>query len=468
MWTLIRRLRDDEHGFTLITGMLILMVITLTSITVVQLSQHNANESAYDRNRTQAINAAEAGIDDYLSAMPAATLPQTCAPLSKDLPTTPPSHYDVTIKIYSAWPPTDATLMSCPPSTQPQAALIRSAGTAVASGVAPTATRTMQAEARLQPAFGGFNMAIFSDTGINLVNHLTANGDVSNDADVYTNGNFSMNNNSTIAGSIFAQGTITITNGATINQDVWGNGAVNISGSTNVFGQVKSSTSSVTLANGVHVYGAVRAGTTITNSGTIDGAQISNSPQGAPPYLGLPHLGYDDAYWTALGYTPVPFSSCALAQAFIDNMPVGNYVVRISPECALSWANNENVTVNGNLGIVTDGSVTFQNHTTWTAVGGNHNVFFIRPWQSGLDCSSGNYNINFSNNTDFEDITVGVYTQCTANMANQNLQYGQVIGGTVNINNQMNFTYSPILFPGSEQVGFDVRISYLREIANNG
>jgi len=38
----------------------------------------------------------------------------------------------------------------------------------------------------------------------------------------------------------------------------------------------------------------------------------------------------------------------------------------------------------------------------------------------------------------------------------------------VNINNQMNFTYSPILFPGSQQVGFDVRISYLREIANNG
>jgi hypothetical protein len=326
----------------------------------------------------------------------------------------------------------------------------------------------MQAEARLAPAFGGFNMAIFSDTGINLVNHLTDNGDVSNDADIYTNGNFTLNNNTTIAGSVYAQGSITMSNGPTINQDVWANGAVNISGNANIFGRVKSSTSSVTLSTGVHVYGSVRAGTSISNSGTIDGAQISNSPEGPPPVLALPQLGYADSYWTALGYTPVPFASCALAQAFIDNMPVGNYVVRVSPACAMSWANNENVNVNGNLGIVTDGSITFQNHTTWTGVGGNHNVFFIRPYEAGLDCASGNYNINFSNNTDFEDLTVGVYTQCTANMANQNLQYGQVIAGTVNINNQMNFTYSPILFPGSEQVGFDVRISYLREIANNG
>ncbi len=72
MMRLARKLKEQEEGFALVTGVFILLILTTISITVVQLSAHNANQSAYDRNRLQAVNAAEAGIDDYLAAMPTA------------------------------------------------------------------------------------------------------------------------------------------------------------------------------------------------------------------------------------------------------------------------------------------------------------------------------------------------------------------------------------------------------------
>ncbi len=468
MMRLARKLKEQEEGFALVTGVFILLILTTISITVVQLSAHNANQSAYDRNRLQAVNAAEAGIDDYLAAMPTAIGAATCTSLDKDLPTTPSSHYHVLISIYSAWPPTDATLLSCPPSVQPKAALVISAGTAVANGAAPTSTRTMETEVRLNPFYGALNMAIFSDTGINLVNRLTDDGYASNDADIYTNGDYVMNNNSTISGSLYAQGNITITigNQATVKQDVWANGWDNISGNATILGRVRASTSSITNASPAHIYGAARAGTTITNSGTIDGTVIPNSPAGPPPKLTFPQITYNPTDWTSQGYTLQVFSTCATAQTFINALPTGNYVIRITPQCALSWGNNSTVTQKGNLAIITDGSVTFQNQINWSGSGGTYNLFFIRPYQSGLSCAGGANDINFSNNTNWSNVILGVYTQCTANIANQNGQFGQIFGGTVNINNQMTFNYSPILFPGGAQAGYSVQISYLREIVN--
>jgi len=61
---------------------------------------------------------------------------------------------------------------------------------------------------------------------------------------------------------------------------------------------------------------------------------------------------------------------------------------------------------------------------------------------------------------------VGVYTPCTANIANQNVEFGQIFAGNVNITNQMTFTFSPIFFPGEQVVGWDPSVSYIREIVN--
>src|SRR5439155_26235419 len=168
--------------------------------------------------------------------------------------------------LYSTWPPGDSsTVMSCPPAsgTKPLGALVTSTGTSVASSTI-AATRTMESLVKLAPYYGAYNNAIFSDSGLNIVNKLTDTGYQGNDADLYTNGNFVDTNNITVNGSILAQGTATISNQTTVQEDVWAGGAISMSGSSTVFGTARSSTSSISVSNPAHVYGHARAGTTIT------------------------------------------------------------------------------------------------------------------------------------------------------------------------------------------------------------
>jgi hypothetical protein len=460
-----RRLRREERGIAMVVAVMTLMVVVLVSVTVVSLSSHNAGQSASDRNRLQAIAAAEAGLDDWLASMPNTQAPAVCQPLSQNLPTDPSSHYDVTIKVYGAWPPADGSELACVDGIAPLGALVQSKGTAVTGGSHQVA-RTMEMLVRLGPSYGSLNMALFSDTGINIAQQFTDNGYSSNDADIYTNGNFFMNNNSTIHGSIFAQGTADLSNGGAVYEDVWAKGDVTIGGNTAIYGNVKSSTGTVTVNSPARVYGDVRASGSISGSGTIDGNRISNSPITAPPALTFPHYNWVPPDWQAASYTINTYTSCTDAMNFINAMPAGNYVVRITSVCPLTWANNAIVTVRGNLAIVTEGSVSFTNQVTWIASGGQFNVHFVRPWASGLNCASGSYDIRFTNNTSWNGITLGAYSPCTIDISNLQAEKGQIFAGTIVEANNQTFTYAPILFPGSKVTGYDAQVSYIREIVN--
>jgi len=337
----------------------------------------------------------------------------------------------------------------------------------------------MQSEVRFTPIYGGFNKAIFSDTGLNILNKLNVNGYQGNDGDVYTNGNFSLNNNTVISGSVYAQGHADIAQGI-VKANVWANNYVRLTNGLQVFGNATSSTSYISLDSNSTVFGNAKAGTTISG-GTVKGTTTPNSPSGTPPQQSLPQLKYDAQAWKdpdgdpatlTDDYTVVNYTSCALAKVFINSSPVGNYAVRISPTCALSWGNNSVVNLKGNLAIITDGSISTVNQTNWNSVGGPWTVFFIRPYpDSGtLDCSTGNYNISVSNNTGFNNGTkVFVYTPCTVNFGNNNANgvNGQIIGGTVNITNQMTLNYYPILVPNFNLTGYTANVSYLREIPNS-
>ncbi len=473
MWRIARRLSREEKGIAMVVAVLSMLVVVIICVAVVMLSAHNADSSATDRKRLQAVAAAEAGIDDWLASLPQEQNPSTiCTPLSTDLPTTPTSHYDVSIKLYSTWPPQDSSLITaCPPDKQPQAGLVVSTGTAIAGGVAQ-AKRTFESLVKIEPSYGGFDAAIFSENGLALVNKLVDNGSSGNDSDIYTNGDMTINNNQTIYGSIYAQGKITISAPATIQQDVWANSDVSISNNTSIFGSVKSSAGNIAVANPAHVYGDARAAGTITGSGTINGNKITNSPESAPPHLPFPHYAWVPSDWQAAGYDiSHSFSDCTSAQNYINGAPtpppgLTGIVVRITAACDLNYGNNASVNVNGNLAIVTNGSVTFQNQVNWTGLGAKKHVFFISPWTGSLNCAGGIHDITFSNNTNWTNIVVGVYTPCTANIANQNVEYGQIFAGHVNITNQMTFTFSPILFPGEQVVGWDPSVSYIREIVN--
>jgi hypothetical protein len=246
---------------------------------------------------------------------------------------------------------------------------------------------------------------------------------------------------------------------------VWAKNAVSLTSNIQVFGNATSSTSSITLSNNSTIFGNAKAATTVTG-GTVGGQTITNSPSGAPPVRPFPQIPYTPSSWTSAGYTIVNYSSCALAQAFINAVPVGNWVVRITPACALVWGGNTNLNFSGNIAIITDGSFTLQNQNNWNGIVGSPTLFVIRPYQSGLDCSSGAYDITVSNNTSFNNLKFFGYTQCNINFGNNNASgvNGQLIGGTVNITNQMVLNYVPIVVPGFNLTGFKSSFSYKREI----
>jgi cytoskeletal protein CcmA (bactofilin family) len=461
----------DESGIAMITALLVSLVVLSLSVAVVGLSLHNTNQSSEDRKRIQAIHAAEAGIDAYFLALTTASGAAMCSPTLYDgnLPSTPGASYDLTITLYSTWPPADGTQIACvdPLSATPLGAQVLSKGTAV-TGSGLAVSRTMETEVKLTALYKGLGQAIFSHTLLNFQNQLTINGNVSNDGDVYTNGNFSLANNTSISGSVYAQGGANISQGI-VKQDVWAKNSVSLTSGIAIFGNTTSSTSSITLSSNAHIYGNAKAGTSVTG-GTIDGTTTANSPSGAPPQLPFPQITYDPKPWQDAGYTIMNFATCALATAFINAMPAGNYVVRVTPACAMSWASNSVVNVQGNLAIITDGSITTINQTTWNGVGGGWTVFFLVPYRAGLNCTKPSpYDISISNNTNFNNgLKVFVYSQCNVDFGNNNAEgvNGQIIGGTVTITNQMTLNYRPIVVPGFNLTGYSEQTSYLREIVN--
>jgi cytoskeletal protein CcmA (bactofilin family) len=456
---------NREDGFAMVTAILVSMVVLALSVVVINLAVHNSSQSAFDRDRVMAINAAEAGLDNYLSQLVSNPSPPCTS--SVDVGNVPVQHYDVSIQLFTVWPPTGPGVCPLAAGQEPAGALVVSKGTTVSA--ADSVARSMETAVALSPIFGGLNQAIFSDQVLNFQNKLTVNGNVGNDGDVYTNGNFALGNNTTISGNVYAQGYADIAQGV-VKANVWARNYVAFSSGIQIMGNAQSSTSSITLSNNSHVYGNAKAGTTITG-GTIDGSKTPNSPSGPPPQIPLPQVPYVRAEWVKAGYTIMNYSSCALAKTFINSAPVGDYVVRITPACALSWGNNSTVNLKGNMAIITDGSYTLVNQNNWNGIGSKHTLFIIRPYQSGLACnpSPSPYDFSISNNTSYNNLQVFVYSQCKIDFANNNASGfdGQIIGGQVNINNQMTVNFKPITVPGFNKIGYRSDVSYLREIPNS-
>jgi hypothetical protein len=462
----------------MVTAIVVAMIVLSLGLVVVGLSVHNSETSAFDRNRVQAIHGAEGGLDLTMSTLKSTASNLPCT-LEGDLTTIPVVHYGVQVTYYSDWPP--ATKMDCvggvlplDPDAPPAGALVVGQGT-TSLGAPSAVTRQMETAVRLTPLYGGFGQAIFSDTILNLQNKFTLNGYQANDGDVFTNGNFTMGNNTVIAGSVYAQGTVSINQGV-VKQDVWGKLGVDLH-NIDILGKVISSEQGIDLET-AHVYGDAIACTTVTKSGnsSIDGTTTQGLCQGPPPQKIMPEIKFVRCDWDGScppppdegPYTVVEYSNCALAKAFINSGPVGNHVVRISSACALSWGNNSTINLNGNLAIIADGSISTSNRVNINGVGSKWTMFLMRPWPDAGSpmCSSPSTDITVSNNTSFNNLKVFVYNPCVVNFGNNNAGGvdGQIIGGTVNITNQMVMNYVPIKVPKAHLVGFNAEPSYFREV----
>jgi hypothetical protein len=479
---LIRLRLGDERGVALVVALLVSFVVLLLGTAVVSLSLHNLDASGYDRRRLLSVGAAEAGIDSYYETIertPPSNLPCTLPGTVSSGPST--ATYEASIEFYDV----NENEIACPPSgTNAVAAMITS------TGRAGTLARTMQSYVRMSPIYGGWSAAIFANTPTTIGQRMTINSASGTEGDIFVNGDLTLNNNISISGSLYvspagaATGALTLSNQASIQSTVWANGNVTMSTGATVAGDVTSSTGNISVSNPATIQGDATAAGTVGSASQISGLITPGYTQGPPLGQALPQIGWTPAEqqeWINAGYTIVPVPSCTAAKTFIatvssNPLDTGNYVVRVTSligtPCKITYDQNSPTTnVRGNLAIITDGAIEMKNKVVWQAVGGDHKLFLISAYRSGLSCSTGTYDVTTSNNTDFLNtagadlLDVFFYSPCTVSLSNQNAFRGQVFAQTVTISNQVNMTFVPTVVPGATQiVGFRQDPAYVREV----
>jgi hypothetical protein len=470
MMTMISNLRmrcADDRGIALITAMLVSMVVVFLGITSVTIAMHNSEASSLDRRRVQGVAAAEAGLNYYyshLQSVPAASF--QCS-ATQTLTASPTTQFSATVTFYDASDP--PVQLPCPPTTtNPAAALIRSVGTTVN---APQPDRTLEAYVNLIPLSGGpfGEYAIFSDGSPGLDSNIEIKGDGTTNGDLYTNNNVVMNSNSIIHGSLFSQGSVEMDSNAEVKADVVAKNALTMKSNSRVLGNGTSSLSSILMDSEAQIFGNARAGTTITTLGgsEISGSRTPNSPSPAPQYQPFPVYTFSASDWTAQGYTvPPSFSDCGLAKTFIQAIATGNWVVRITSTCALSWTSDEVVNVRGNLAIISNGSLLMDSNAKFVNVGEPHTLHLMFGIESTPpSCIQ---NITFKSNTKIEGgLTTLLYTPCTLDMSsNSFVAQGQMFAGRVDFNSNSTLTYKPVNVPGVGDGLFDEDIVYIREVVS--
>ncbi|MFL5799120.1 MAG: hypothetical protein ACJ77A_14470 [Actinomycetota bacterium] len=496
---MLARIRDDERGVAMIVAFMVLFVVLLLATEVYGNAIHNSRQSANDRKRLQSVSSAEAGLDYFYNCLEhtqasdlascAATGSVAAAPGTATFTITPTWYSDSNGQTPTSGPFTDTTL--------PQSVKVDSIGT-----VNGKVTQGMESFMALNPVFGGFGGAVVTANSVGLVNSFVINGNNITDGDIVVNceGTTTTCNatlssgNQTIKGSIYVpKGSLTISTGVHIYGSAWANGSVTINHpQVLVDKDVTSSSSSLSVSVGnVTGVGTYCTGSAPSSS-TVHGGTVSKC-QGPPPAPTFPHLGYDGAtsplapsYSTAdpdflslTNMTQIVFSgatACTLARNYIEGTGLGTFdggnavpspysgvVVRILSTCTYSSSNNARITVGKDLAIVSNGSIQFTQQSTWTGANGSRKMFLIVPWPQTA-CPTGD--ITVGNNTNINSlISVGLYTPCTAHMSNQNAFYGQVVGGSVDIGNNWNMNFRPVVFPGAHVSGFRQDVAYIRQVA---
>lgn len=472
----LNRLHRSEEGMALIVSLMVAFVVLMLSTIVVAQSIHSLESSGYERQRLTSVNAAEAGTNDWWQYLESSEMDEIdCDDRVADLGSAPvESTYTATATFYRS---DGATQIACPLTNADVPAYVKIESTGSAEG---EAARTMETYAALTPVRTGFGAAIMAVNGTTFGNNFQVNGQSGNDGDVYIlNGNLVISNSPVIYGNVYVpNGTVTMSNNSDIKGDLWANGTVTISNPAKVTGNAKSTTGNISGSGSVGIDATALGTTTIS---TVGGTRYPGTNPGPVPTQTFPQITSNTTPFTSAGYSLVTFSGtgttpCTAAYNYIKNTGAGtwatsgltNIVIRIvttsgSP-CNLSNANNDTVTIRGNLAIISDGGFSFSQRSNWNGVSAPTKiVHFISTHPAG---SCTNKNISVGNNTNFDAFTnVFFYTPCSATMSNTNVFAGQVLAANVSISNQFLMTYTPVLVPGYGDVsGFDQSIAYVREV----
>lgn len=469
----LSRLHRDEGGVAMVIAMMVVFVVVLLSIVVLDMSIHNTGQAAYDRKRVTSIGAAEAGINRAWNLVQF-TEPESLPCGSSLIDSLGSQPGPATFTVDFTWYQADGTaLTGCPAQDNlPGAALITAVGET--NNDVP---RTMQTYVTLTPNYGGFGSAILAITDTTLETSPTILGQNGNDGNIYvTDGDLIIENSMNVYGNVYVHdGGVHMGNNSQISGELWANGSITINNPASIGTNVISSTGQIDTETdpGGSIGGFAMAGTTIEEPPlVISGTTYEYSPQGPPPTVEFPKLCQDaitgvcDAMpWTTSGYTVTTFTDCDAAHTYLTTGTLtGDQAVWIPTVCQLRIGNNETVNFTENLAIVTNGSIFHENRNTWNGVSGKK-LQFIVNYRTGLDCSSGNYDLTTGNLSRFNNASVLFYSPCTVTLNNLNGFTGQVLGTNVDIRNNFTLAYQPVLPPGLGNVdGFNQNVVYIREV----
>jgi hypothetical protein len=470
----------------MVTALLVTFVVFMLSIAVIQQAIHNVDASGYDQRRLRSVSAAEAGLNWAFNQLEYTDVDALwtgtgATPLSLDVGSGP-VEVDVDVTYYADEEATTTYDPATASAASPPKAL-----KIVATGVTPTGVeRTMESFAVLNPVYGGINGAVITNSSLSITNSFSLAGNGSDNGDIIVeNGNFNAPSGiENIRGSIFVpNGNATVSTNAHVYGSVWANGSVTVDHSqAQIDGDVKASTLGVSVPRGT-VSGSAYYCTGSAPGSAVAGSKIQTCSLGKPPTFGFPLIQFSQSAWESEGYYiyNVPgtgATQCTNARDYIEGTTSGTFnggagvpagytgvVVRISGTCTYTNTNNKNINMSKDLALVTNGTIDLGNNSTWAGTGGTRKIHFMSPYTpSTRNCPT--QNVTISNKNTFTSAEVSVYSVCTASVANNNTFNGQIIGYNTLINNNFSMNYRPVLIPGTDVVGFEQDVAYIREVAS--
>lgn len=454
----------DEQGVAMITAVLISFAVLLLSVAAVGLAVHNSEESGENRERTQAIATAEAGINRYyLELEDARTESDVSCGITGSLNSPQGAEYTVS----AVFEDSTGSEVECDDLDLSAEYEVTITSTGRIGELGPERTMESLVELSRQAGSGAFGTnAIFAENDLRLDSNTQTAGIEGQPADLYSNGNITLDSNTIVDGSVFPQGTFEMASNSEVKRDVHSGGTITLDGNSIIRGDATASVGSadIDLFNQARISGDAEAAGTVSDCTKVGGSCIQGTSSEPPPAESFPSFSFDASVWEGDGYSVHDFSDCGTAKSFADGITSGDHVVRINSTCQLSWSTGT-VDVHGNLAIVTNGDVLLRSNVRFRPVDGPHTLYFFTGVGSSPVCTRG---FAMSSNSTIEaGLETLVHTPCSLVLdSNSDLEQGQLFGYSVEFNSRSGFVASlPISVPGIVPVdGWSVEVQSIREV----
>ena len=504
------RRADGEEGIALVVAIALIGVVGMLIVTMVAVAMYESRASGRDRQRSQAVMAAEQSVDMLMAQIQGAstaTLPcgtlatQPVSVVSDRLAVVP------TVQYYDeAGNPLNDCATIRAGTTRAYSALISASATSEAIANQAPAVRSIEMLVSLEPEFANdMTKAIFGDAGVLLDNHAEIFGENGQpNADVYTNGNVSCRNNQMYHGSIYAQGSVVLESTCWVAVDVYAgtrfegrNSGVNVNGRVMVAHGNAYLTNNMSIGQQVLVSGTVETGATsgpcATPNKCFEGAIVAPVPRIDFPIMNADDLSEWQAPLTAEGggYSGTVVRFGPGGQSCTGSIPnpyngkadwVGYQIALLAPTLTeptivVSHCGTQKLMFQGldlnlknNLVIFSDSGFVFSNTTRISSTdSGRRNLYLIQPYDMMGSCSGDGIALD-NQVTVKPEVDVLLYSPCNIRKANNTTHYGQIYGGgQVTINNKLTMQYHPLPVFGVEASStiesYSVEIDFKRENA---